>query len=44
MSKSDVFDILAFVLAAAFAFAMWPPAALGVAAVACWAAGRAAHK
>lgn len=42
MSKADVFDLLGVCLLALMAFAIYPPAALGVVGVAALVAGRAA--
>jgi hypothetical protein len=44
VSKGDVFDLLGVGLLVVFGFAVWPPAAVAVAAVAFLMAGRAAHK
>lgn len=44
MSKSDVFDLFGYLTLAAFALAVWPPAALLVFAVAWFTAGRTAHR
>ena len=42
MSKADTFDLLGVCLLALCAFAIWPPAALGVVGFAAIVAGRAA--